>query len=110
MEDLEQTFSLVSPLFSDTQESEEEGSSRCRKEQAGHYFFFKSKCLWGAKRRPTLGRGRTPIGSCDSLDNSLEDSVLKTGDICASGQEMENVHDTFQEVLAEVFVQRAEGY
>lgn len=110
MENLEQTFSLVSPLFSDTQESEEEGSSRCRKEQAGHYFFLKSKCLWGAKRRPTLGRGRTPIESCDSLDNSLEDSVLKTGDICASGQEMENVHDTFQEVLAEVFVQRAEGY
>lgn len=33
-------ISLVSPLFSDTQESEEEGSSRCRKDQAEHYFFF----------------------------------------------------------------------
>lgn len=42
--DLGKTFSLISPLFSDTQESEKEGSSRCRKTQTGHYFFI-SKCL-----------------------------------------------------------------
>lgn len=35
--------------------------------------------------------------------------MLKTGDVCAAGQEIENVHNTFQEVIAEVFVQRAEA-
>lgn len=77
----------------------------------GTIFFFLNLNACGERRGgQPLVRGRTPIGSCESLENSLEDSVLKTGDVCAAGQEIENVHDTFQEVLAEVFVQRAEGY